>query len=967
MGFANGRADSRVPHRPRHRHRGTIVAASASSSRCPHPPASSTLRPSSLRFVSADWLSPGNTLYAGPRRPPAAGSPWVLHGVLARGRLVLRARRDIICLDTRNSLPQDSGHPHPPFPRGHLLPLSGAISDHRSIDGHEQGNPDPHPRRARQLPRASQPAVTPLASRTSRALATQNADMSGLRRPSSSTPLSFRTTHLKLFSRKARDAWAPELVKRSQPRAHEAPILQYARGFVCLRCGSFVLPRGFAACVFEVAFSIGHGNLAPARLGTNLSSARGQRTSTSTSRSLPDAMSVSAHPRPSVAIEQSMYRIAASAQHKMTDSIPRFRSCTHASRTVSEIAHHAGNPKSPVCQKSRIRACVTSPLSSRKIEGRALDCGGRVDEDSAPRTATMRRRVTRDTAPAGPTLAPEPERGVRRRAHQRPPHPSHSTPFHTIPHAHTQHHPPSRPIAPRSIATMSSQPVAPPTPQEVSRKLSIHSTPKPKVHPYPHPHPHRSISPTDTSRPPQVSPGIVSGNESDSDSMFAPDYGSPAGAGAAGAAAHTPVSAGARSSAIAERRRSGEDSEEDDDDEHDNDHDHDDVLGGGRGGRRAQAERERHQGGTWKKRWFVLRPTHLAYYKTSAEYQLHRLLDLNDVHSCTPVSLKKHENTFGVVSATRTFYLQAQSQEDMQDWVRAIREAKETLQATSTQNSASTAAIPIPVPRRSGSHPPPPVTPSPPHHLHAITSSESEDASPHTQRMYATSSSPQSFPLSSSPRQMSGVSPAAAAARRRGSDRKNGSKPVASGYLMKCGSKRRNWRKRWFVLNGDKLMYSGSHMDTKPHRQIPLSQILDAFEYDLPAHRGAPNVTSPPAVSPPPRMGDEADPSQHTFKIVTTKRTLLLCAPSEEEEIRWLSAVRALIARRTDAGVVPGDEGGRGGAAVGTEGGGHGQGGVGSGSGSGSGLKNRREAPPRKMSTSGGSIYAAPIAEESVS
>jgi hypothetical protein len=35
---------------------------------------------------------------------------------------------------------------------------------------------------------------------------------------------------------------------------------------------------------------------------------------------------------------------------------------------------------------------------------------------------------------------------------------------------------------------------------------------------------------------------------------------------------------------------------------------------------------------------------------------------------------------------------------------------------------------------------------------------------------------------------------------------------VLSGYLMKCGSKRHNWRKRWFMLNGEKLVYSGSHM-----------------------------------------------------------------------------------------------------------------------------------------------------------
>jgi len=101
--------------------------------------------------------------------------------------------------------------------------------------------------------------------------------------------------------------------------------------------------------------------------------------------------------------------------------------------------------------------------------------------------------------------------------------------------------------------------------------------------------------------------------------------------------------------------------------------------------------------------------------------------------------------------------------------------------------------------------------------------------------------------------------------------------------------------------------------DTKFHRQIPLSQILDAFEYELPTSRNVPAV-SPPVAAPPQLRtgGEEGDGSQgkHTFKIVTTKRTLLLCAPSEEEEIKWLSAVRALIARRSDAGVVPGDDGG---------------------------------------------------------
>ena len=98
----------------------------------------------------------------------------------------------------------------------------------------------------------------------------------------------------------------------------------------------------------------------------------------------------------------------------------------------------------------------------------------------------------------------------------------------------------------------------------------------------------------------------------------------------------------------------------------------------------------------------------------------------------------------------------------------------------------------------------------------------------------------------------------------------------------------------------------------------------------------------------------------------------MLCAPSEEEEIQWLSAVRALIARRSDAGVVPGDVQGT----SALKSAGIDQQGLGqmmtAGSGSGGGMKNRREAPQRKISISGSaagvfSPGTAPIAEESVS
>ena len=179
------------------------------------------------------------------------------------------------------------------------------------------------------------------------------------------------------------------------------------------------------------------------------------------------------------------------------------------------------------------------------------------------------------------------------------------------------------------------------------------------------------------------------------------------------------------------------------------------------------------------------------------------------MHSCTAVSLKKHDNTFGLVSPVRTFYLRANALDEVQGWVRAIQEARESLMATSTIQSNSTSPIPIPgagAHRRSGSQShPPPVAPSPASqrsYMHGVaTSSESEDhdGSPNMAFTYS---------MPSQPRQVISSSPSKAL----NTITKDPTKVVFSGYLMKCGSKRNNWRKRWFVLNGEKLIYSGSHM-----------------------------------------------------------------------------------------------------------------------------------------------------------
>jgi len=168
---------------------------------------------------------------------------------------------------------------------------------------------------------------------------------------------------------------------------------------------------------------------------------------------------------------------------------------------------------------------------------------------------------------------------------------------------------------------------------------------------------------------------------------------------------------------------------------------------------------------------------------------------------------------------------------------------------------------------------------------------------------------------------------------------------------MKLGSKRKTWHKRWFMLTSDRLAYSKSHNETKHTKHVSLEKVVDAIEFvpttkhghqlpgfysssdgggssmatagphpsekggsglqgGLPSSYGATSNVSDSGASNPGGVASSvgskgsgglsgaSSQARNTFKIITTKRPFLLSAPSEEEEIRWLSAVRALIARR---------------------------------------------------------------------
>lgn len=104
----------------------------------------------------------------------------------------------------------------------------------------------------------------------------------------------------------------------------------------------------------------------------------------------------------------------------------------------------------------------------------------------------------------------------------------------------------------------------------------------------------------------------------------------------------------------------------------------------------------------------MLRTSKLALYKNSQEYELSRILDMHDVHSATVVSLKRHINTFGVVTPTRTYYLQAENSDDCHAWVKALNDVRNKLREedftpAQTPRTSSVGAIPIPSSSAGGS------------------------------------------------------------------------------------------------------------------------------------------------------------------------------------------------------------------------------------------------------------------------
>ncbi|WVW84433.1 hypothetical protein I302_106467 [Kwoniella bestiolae CBS 10118] len=276
-------------------------------------------------------------------------------------------------------------------------------------------------------------------------------------------------------------------------------------------------------------------------------------------------------------------------------------------------------------------------------------------------------------------------------------------------------------------------PAQPPSKSEIERKLSFRSASATSARMHESPKKKKSTHPP----PPHAPSGSyhtysASGNESDSSSITSstqpPMIGSPNPTSPILTPATTSVGG---LSAIAERKFGGEiiDEAELEDVEEENE----ENEGEGEGESGSEIEGEEEQGlqkgmegervvksgylwkkqerrKAWKKRWFVLRTEKLAYYKDEKEYCLKKVLDLHEVHTVAPVTVKKHPHSFGIVTPKRTFFAKASHQDDMEEWVRAIngvrrklseREEEERMKREKNEHHHQQKSSSIPIPSSS--------------------------------------------------------------------------------------------------------------------------------------------------------------------------------------------------------------------------------------------------------------------------
>lgn len=85
----------------------------------------------------------------------------------------------------------------------------------------------------------------------------------------------------------------------------------------------------------------------------------------------------------------------------------------------------------------------------------------------------------------------------------------------------------------------------------------------------------------------------------------------------------------------------------------------------------------------WKRRFFVLTEVSLGYYKTIEEAEPIRSISVGDMSSCAPTrEIAGRDHMFEVVTPSRTYYIQVETEEEVEEWVTAFKSVLRTVRGS---------------------------------------------------------------------------------------------------------------------------------------------------------------------------------------------------------------------------------------------------------------------------------------------
>lgn len=97
-------------------------------------------------------------------------------------------------------------------------------------------------------------------------------------------------------------------------------------------------------------------------------------------------------------------------------------------------------------------------------------------------------------------------------------------------------------------------------------------------------------------------------------------------------------------------------------------------------------------------------------------------------------------------------------------------------------------------------------------------------------------------------------------------------KVLEAGYLLRLKKRYRHWRKQYVVLTNERMIFYKHEKSKTPLKVIKMSKLIDVVEQDA-----------------------MSKTKQYCMLVITPEKRMRFCAQSEEELVRWLSVIRALI------------------------------------------------------------------------